>query len=311
MRIIKEVLVVMTLAAVACGGDKSSGDGPGTGGNAGAVTGGKGAMGGFGGQGGAATLGPDGFPSDCPEEFAKPSQDNGRLGVGLTFQLDGKPLILGEQNQLEPKGSLLPTNLRFYLSQFTFRKSGVDSPGTLTTADGSAVRYGVQLVNAEEPASLKFAVSVAPGNYENVTFTLGLTAGCNDTSIPRKPPLDQASQMKWPHTLGFLFLRYEGKRSADVDSKVPEKIHMGTGSVENKFAPRVTVQGPLSIANGESKLNLVFKLDEVLKAARMETDLSTFVLPAPAPPGPIGEEILAGERLRQHTNDVKIFDRLP
>ena len=311
MRIIKVALVVITLKAVACGADETRVDNPEAGAPGGAGAGGKAGMVGLGGQGGALLMGPDGFSSDCPEALAKPPQDNGRLGVDIAVQLGGKPLVFGEQNQLEPRGSLMPTNLRFYLSQFTFRKGGVDLPSTLTTADGSAVRYGVHLVNLEEAASLKFTVSVPAGTYESFTFTFGLTAGCNDTLSPRKPPLDEASQMKWPHALGFLFLRYEGKRSADVDSKVPEKIHMGTGSGENKFAPRVTVQGPFSIANGESKLNLAFKLDEVLKAARMETDLSTFVLPEPAPPGPIGEEILSGERLRQHTKDVKIFDRLP
>ena len=310
MRIMKEVLIVMTLSAVSCGGDDGIGKSVGSGGTGGTATGGKGG-GASGGQAGAPLLGPDGFSSECPEELPKPPQANGRLGVDLAVQLGGKPLVFGEENRLEPKGSLMPTNLRFYLSQFTFRKGSLDSLGTLTTAEGSPFPYGVHLVNLEDAASLKFAVSVPPGTYESVTFTLGLTDGCNDTFRPRKPPLDEASQMKWPHTLGFLFLRYEGKRSADVDSKVPDKIHMGTGSGERKFAPRVTVQGPFDVAGADSKVKLTFKLDEVLKAVQMETDLSTFALPEPAPPGPIGEEILAGERLRQHANDVTIFRHAP
>lgn len=300
-----------TLIAFGCGskGNLDSGGSGGTG------VGGAFANGGNtpapGGTSGVASLGPDGLSAACPEAGAMPPQTHSRVTVDLAVHLFGKPLVFGESNQLAPKGGLTPTNLRFYLSQFAFRAGNVTTPGTLITSQGVPVRYGVQFVNVEDPASLKFAVSVPPGSYDSVVFTLGLTHGCNDTLAPRKPPLDQASQMKWPHTLGFLFLRYEGKRSTDADAMVLEEIHMGTGTGDNRFAPRLTVPGPFVVEGTSLNIGVAFQLDEVLKAAIMETDLSAFVLPEPAPPGPIGDEILAGEKLRQHAKDVSIFRRLP
>lgn len=298
-------------AAVACGGGSSGelgGGGQGGTGQAGG-TGGQ-AGGGTGGQAGSVAAGPDGFPSVCVEA---PKLE--AAGAAVAFEIDPRlhdqPLEFGEPNTLTAGGTLMPTNLRFYLSGFVFSKGSDRVPGTPVGADGKPMPYGVQLVNLEDAASLQFRVSVPPGTYDKVSFLLGLTAACNDTFAPLKPPLDQASQLKWPHTLGFLFLRFEGKLEGAAEDAVPTEIHMGAGSGENPYAPTITLSTPIAAQEGQARLRLSFALDEALRAAAMMTDLSDFSLPEPAPPGPIGEEILAGERVRRNAAAVKMFSILP
>jgi len=254
-----------------------------------------------------ATLGADGFPVACLESPTLPAAAQGAVTIDLAPQLDGKPFVMGEENVLSSGGTLMPTNLRFYLSGFEFKGGSKKVPATLVDSAGKPLRYGVQFVDVSTPSSLKFALRVAPGSYDEVSLILGLTAGCNETESLLRSPLDEASQLKWPHTLGFLFLRFEGKYSATTDKNLPTKIHMGSGSGDDGFAPKISVVGPVEVGSQIAQVSLVFSVNEMLKGAAMETDLSKFSLPLSA--GPIGEEILAGERLRQHTRDVKIFSR--
>lgn len=304
------VLVMSVTLAYATGCDSTADDvemkgsgGRGGGARAGGTAGSNAAA-----SGGAPTMfGADGFPAECLETPTLPAAAQGVVNIDLAPQLDGKPLVMGEENALSAGGTLMPTNLRFYLSGFEFTSAGKKVPGILVDSAGKPLRYGVQFVEVSTPSSLKFALRVAPGSYDEVSFILGLTAGCNETESLLRSPLDEASQLKWPHTLGFLFLRFEGKYSAAADKKLPPKIHMGSGSGDDGFAPKISVAGRVDIGSQGAQIDLAFSVNEMLKGAAMETDLSKFSLPLSA--GPIGEEILAGERLRQHTRDVKIFSR--
>lgn len=258
----------------------------------------------------AESLGPDGFPAGCLETRPVDPAAQGRLNVRLEVQHEGGPFEFGEYNELVSGGTVLPTNLRFYLSQFALTSGGDVVPASLVRADGQALRYGVQLVNAEDPTSLQFDLAAPPGEYSGLSFILGLSHGCNEQFLPLKPPLDEASQMKWPHTLGFLFLRFEGNLSADVAADTPSMVHMGAAVGDDGFAPRFDLTVPLSVSEQGTPVELRFAFDAMLEAASMPTDLSDFELPPPSPPV-IGEEILAGERLRRNVGLVELFTVSP
>jgi hypothetical protein len=306
MRSPKRAVIIFAAWALLVGGCGSTSEGA-AGGAGGSHLGGTGGNSAAGSGGVPTTLGADGFPSGCFEAPTLPAAAQGEVNIDLVPMLDGKPMVMGEENALSAGGTLMPTNLRFYLSGFEFKAGGKKVPGTLVDSAGKPLRYGVQFVEASTPSSLKFGLRVAPGTYDEVSFVLGLTEGCNASEATLGSPLNEASQLKWPHSMGFLFLRFEGKYSAAADKKLPTKIHMGSGSGDDRFAPKIAIAGPIEVCGKVTQIELAFSVDEMIKGSAMETDLSKFSLPPSA--GPVGDEILAGERLRQHAKDVKIFSR--
>lgn len=283
------------------GGAGSGGDAGGGGAGAGGTSGVAGAA------GGPATLDVDGFPSDCPETPVEASGAKSTVGVRVALQVAGEPYRPGERNALADAGVVLPTNLRFYLSGFRFSRGSDHVDAVPVGDDGKPLRYGVQLVVGDDPRTTAFSLRVPAGHYDGVSFLLGLTKGCNDSFSPRRAPLDEASQLKWPHTLGFLYFRYEANEAASA-SGLPNAIHMGQGTGPRPFAPLIELRGDFDATGSDGRVEVSFALDEALRAAAMPADLSDFHLPEPAPPT-IGPEVFAGERLRRHAADVTLFSR--
>jgi hypothetical protein len=250
-------------------------------------------------------LGPDGYSAQCELRQSVPVAATGTVAVEIEMQLDGKPLRFGEENPLVGGGSVLPTNFRYYLSGFELHGVGGTVPGTVVDATGMVLPYNTQFVNVEDATTLRFSLKAPPGNYDRVSFLLGLTAACND-GTPRQAPLDQASQMKWPHASGLLFLRFEGRvKDAPPTESVPNAIHMGAPfSDEDRFAPKITLNAALEIATTEARLTLSFAVDQMFAAAIRHTDLSNFQSIG-------GDEVVAGERLRRALAEVSIFSVAP
>ncbi len=263
------------------------------------------------GSGGAlAATGPDGFPAVCVNSLPLIPGEREPLTFSLKLELNGKPLIYGENNALAGGGTLLLSNLRFYISEVNLvDASNQRVPVDLVDSGGQHRKpYNVHFVNAEAPESLGLRVRAPVGTYSGVEFLLGLTDGCNNTFSPLDAPLDEASQLKWPHTFGYLFLRYEGMvtEPLTIMPSTAQKVHMG-GGVHERMAPKISVLGAITVAKANAEIPLKFALDEVLKGAAMPADLANFMLPPPAPPGPPGAEIVAGEHLRQNVPKLTIF----
>ena len=86
------------------------------------------------------------------------------------------------------------------------------------------------------------------GQYAGLSFALGIKLSCNQQRpASLSEPLTDTSQMTWPHTGGFLFLRYEGRytaagrRSHPAQAPalgIPPAVHMG-GDIRQELVPRV------------------------------------------------------------------------
>ena len=254
--------------------------------------------------GGMPALGPDGFPTTCSEVVDLGLSATQRTSVQIAISSDDQPFIFGEPNEFPSGGTILPTNFRFYLSQFALYQGDQRFAAAPVDAQGNPAAFGVQFVNAEDESSLRFELLAAPADYDGISFLIGLSYGCNQTVQALAPPLDEASQMKWPHALGFLFLRFEGNLDDLAPPGTPNQIHMGAAAGENGHAPEFRISIPPGSAAAGLQLELAF--DAILQGAATETDLSDFVLPPPAPPV-VGEEILAGERLRRAAPSLGLF----
>ncbi|KYF82202.1 hypothetical protein BE11_13830 [Sorangium cellulosum] len=307
-------------AAAACGACSSQQMASGTGGAGGSQPHGSGGAGGTGGaaaQPDAAGAGGQAeatWPTGCAERPASIRTQGTLVELAFELVLGGAPFVFGEPNVAPDGSTVTPLNVRFYVSHAAL----IGADGDLVFVDivgpdGAPTPYGVHFYNAEDPGSATLRLRAPAGSYEGVSFVWGLHQACNisrpETSVA---PLSEASQMTWPHT-GYLFLRYEGSVAppagggpVDPDggtASVPPAVHMG-GNLVMDLAPTVEVRGALSVpASGATGKVVRVVMDEVFGGATADVDLTGFV----SPPGPVGDELLAGERLRRGLPDLTVF----
>src|SRR6185503_20576600 len=176
------------------GGASGSGSGGGGAGSGGAPGGGGGAplvdAGAGGGTGGAAAVTCDQSPT--PLRAAGTTVE-----VPLDLVYQGKPFVYGEPNAVTSTLTVLPLNVRFYLSAVELLTAGGGSvPVDMITATGELQPYGVFLFNAEDPAMQTLRVRAPAGSYTGIKVALGLNVPC-DVGDPggRTFPLSEDSQM--------------------------------------------------------------------------------------------------------------------
>jgi len=262
------------------------------------------ANGGASASGGAAVTG-----SDCTEHPTALRSQGTVLSLAITPTLAGKAFAFGQPNTLADGGSLVPLNFRFYVSEVQLLKSSGDSVLVdLVTTTGEQEPYGVHFFNAEDADTSKLRVLAPAGDYTGIELGLGIKLGCNQRAPSTlDEPLSDVSQMTWPHTGGFLFLRYEGRYtaadgSALAPSNIPSAIHMG-GSVTKELAPRVAVPRAFSISATEPlEMSLSMSIDELFKGATANVDVSDVAVGLLS-----GPESVAGERLRRGLPALQVF----
>jgi len=252
--------------------------------------------------------------SACLENPTPRRSQGSVLSLPLQLVMDGKPFVFGQPNALADGGSLVPLNLRFYISEVELLRAGGQAsiPVDVVTTSGVSEPYGVHFFNAEDGDSSTLRVLAPPGDYAGLSFALGIKLSCNQqTPASLTDPLTDSSQMTWPHTGGFLFLRYEG-RSASADGggsagatsahEIPAAVHMG-GNITQELVPRVTVPGALSLPMGgrlEKSMSVV--MDEIFKGATSNIDVSDVAIGLLSTP-----EAEAGERLRRELPALHAF----
>lgn len=267
-----------------------------------------------GGAGGAGGQAEATWPTGCAELPASIRTQGTIVELAFELVLGGKPFLFGEPNVAPDGSTVTPLNVRFYVSHAALIRAGGDLVSAdIVGPDGAPTPYGIHFYNAEDPGSATLRLRAPAGSYEGVSFLWGLHQACNisqpDQSVA---PLWEPSQMTWPHT-GYLFLRYEasvappaGGGSVDPDggtAGIPTAIHMG-GNLFMDLAPRIEVRGAVSVpASGSTGKAVRVVMDEVIVGATADVDLTGFV----APPGPMGDELLAGERLRRSLPSLTVF----
>lgn len=292
--------------AASAGGSGASvaGSSSASGGNASSGGATNGASGGGSESGGAAMTG-----NDCTEHPSALRSQGTVLSLAITPTLAGELFAFGQPNKLADGGSLVPLNFRFYVSQVRLIKSTGDSVLVdLVTTTGEQEPYGVHLFNAEDADTSKLRVLAPAGDYTGIELGLGIKLGCNQRAPSTlDEPLSDVSQMTWPHTGGFLFLRYEGRYtaadgSALTPSSIPSAIHMG-GSITKELAPRVAVPRAFTISATEPlEMSLSMSIDELFKGATANVDVSDVAVGLLSTP-----ESVAGERLRRGLPALQVF----
>ncbi|WP_437999617.1 MbnP family protein [Sorangium sp. So ce185] len=315
---------VLLGVAAACGAPSPQQTASGTGGAGGSEpdeAGGASDTGGAPGDGGAGGAGGDGgaggeaeatWPAGCAQQPAPIRTEGAIVELAFELVLGGEPFVFGEPNAAPDGSTVTPLNARFYVSHAALIQAGGDLvPVDIVGPDGAPAPHGVYFYNAEDPGSATLRLRAPAGSYEGVSFVWGLHQACNVSQPAQNvAPLSDASQMTWPHT-GYLWLRYEGRVDPPAggepvepdDGTVPPAVHMG-GNLVMDLVPRVEVRGAVSVPESGSTGKVVrVAMDEVFAGATADVDLTGYM----GPPGPVGDELLAGERLRRSLPDLTVF----
>ncbi len=300
-------VICLAIAAVlpaGCGANSSASAG-GHGGGAGGAVGGATAPG-PGGAGGASSCDPAPTPLR-------------RAGTILELPIDpvyeGRPFVYGEPNMLSADSVVTPLDLRFYLSAVELLTAAGESiPVDIVTTSGAVQPYDVFLFNSEDAGAQTLRLLAPPGSYAGLKVAVGISPACNAGGpVGRVFPLSDGSEMTWPHLAGYLFFRYESRTSTGVPGAtttpagVPLVVHMGA-DIRNLAVPSALVfrvPGSISIpAAGSVSRHLRLAMDQVLKGAASQVDVSDF-------PALLGEEAVAGERLRRSGASLPLFELAP
>ena len=140
-----------------------------------------------------------------------PSQ-TARWELSLLAKLGGNPAALGAALTDARGHGYELTFCAFYLSDFQLLDRAAKAhPATVLGADGQPRIYNLQLVNLDDPSSLTIALAVAPGQYQALRFSVGVSSACNTLDPPNRSwPLSIESEMNWGWTM--LHARIEGFR---------------------------------------------------------------------------------------------------
>lgn len=142
------------------------------------------------------------------------------IAIAISHMVDDQPLQYNTFNYTNAAGnSYEVTSLRYYLSNFVFHNS-----------DGSQYAdTGIYYIDANNASTTAIQMAEVPtGNYNGVSFKLGLTPAQNiSNSLPN---LAVNNNMSWPDQMGggYHFLKFEGHFNNNSGQTDGFAIHLGT-----------------------------------------------------------------------------------
>ncbi len=134
-------------------------------------------------QAGAATAGAAGLQSTCARKAPAAVATTGRVELPIQFVVNQAPMTIGApaagRTGLEYKLSAL----ELFLAEPTLLDAnGHELKAQIVGPDAKPLPYGIQLVNADDPATETLRLSVPQGNYTALTFGVGESSACDDAT---------------------------------------------------------------------------------------------------------------------------------
>lgn len=215
-----------------------------------------------------AAAGGGGTPATCPGPKPTPlpgatTPTPGRVDLPVQFVVNQTAMTIGTpvtgRTGLEYKLSALEL---FLAEPALVDANGQEFKAQIVAGDGTPLSYGIQLVNADDPATEILHLSAPQGSYAALKLGVGVPAGCNATSSTDAVyPLDPDSQMFWTWGSQFLFIRIEGA------TRLPPTTDFTTFFHHVGYDPaytHLTVPGSVSVAASGGGPALVIDVDLML-----------------------------------------------
>jgi hypothetical protein len=138
--------------------------------------------------------------------------------IKIENEVDGQPLQPGVSYVNEAGNSYTVDELKYYLSNLTFRKSD----GT----EFKATNY--ELVNDADAQSKRFVIAGIPaGVYDSLAFIVGVDSTKNFNGA-NSGDLDPVNGMYWDWSSGYIFFKHEGTFTDSSGNVNPLTFHYAT-----------------------------------------------------------------------------------
>lgn len=186
-------------------------------------------------------------PASACEGATPPAvTSSGRIDIPVQVIVGGTPLTLGVPGVGANGREFNVSLLLFFLTEPAFVDlNGHESKAQIIEPTGQPSAYGLQLVNADEPATQLLRLTAPAGNYAALHLGVGVPAACNAISATNQVyPLNPDSEMIWTWGSQYMFVRVEGFSRPDATAEwSPFAYHVGFDAA---FAS-ITVPGDLIV----------------------------------------------------------------
>ena len=156
----------------------------------------------------------------------------GAVALEITHQVDGQALQLHEAQYPTPQGERFSVDkLRYYLSNFRLHRR--DGQWFVPAVDAQSSK-GYYLVDAADPASLRFRIeAVPPGDYDGIEFLVGVDEARNHAGV-QSGTLDPAQGLFWTCKSGYIFLQLEGHSPQSGADDHALTYHLGSVDAQDR-----------------------------------------------------------------------------
>ncbi len=175
----------------------------------------------------------------CKKDTPTPlTPTTGNLKVELDPKWNGQVFALGNTYVTATGDSITPSMFKYYISNVVLTKED----GSTWTEENS-----YRLINHEDGAEEFTLTNVPAGEYESITFTLGVDS-LHNVSGAQTGALDPANQMFWSWNSGYIFSKLEGTSPQSSTGNI--SFHVGGFKDPNNAIRTITL--PFATSGGHS-----------------------------------------------------------
>ncbi|MES2702566.1 MAG: MbnP family protein [Bacteroidota bacterium] len=166
----------------------------------------------------------------------EPAGVKGQVAIIVHPVFNGQLLKLNEQVYVNEHGDTLSVDMfRFYISRLRLGKAL--SKTALTLKDFH------HLVDAENIATCSFTISIPEGDYDELSFVLGVDSIAN-TSGANDGDLDPIKGMYWAWNTGYIMAKIEGRSKVCHTLHNAYEFHIGGYLPPNNAVRQVALRLP-------------------------------------------------------------------
>jgi hypothetical protein len=195
----------------------------------------------------ACSLGGGFLLGSCRE--SSPAPEPAELALVLEHQVGGEALEWEQLRYTNAAGN------HYSLSRLEYYLSGLE----LVSDRGVVHAFPDPIyVNAREEQHPLTEISLPAGNYQRLSFFIGLSPEQNCSGC--LPPSPENLNMAWPDGMGggYHFLKLEGRYSGQNPSLLGYALHLGT----NACLVPIRIEQPFTLGPGQQQLRLRMEVQE-------------------------------------------------
>jgi hypothetical protein len=210
-----------------------------------------------------------------------PAVEKGIVKISFVNTVHGTPLVLNDslyENPFYEKYNI--RRLKYYISNVQAKNS----------RKLQKEKDSYHLVNAADSASLSFSFSLEAGDYNSISFLLGVDS-LHNCSGAQTGALDPMNDMFWTWNSGYVMLKLEGNSSASLQPDKRFEYHIGGYAGLNNVIKMITLSSAFNINSGKTT-EIIIEAD-INTIWKQPNDIQIAKIPVCTTPGILSQQVAA------------------